>query len=351
MNKTIGVCGYSVTGSSAYSDFLREFNEVQVLDLIEFGLVFFPDGLEDLEYHVKNYHKYASSVVAINRFRNLIKKTKRLKTATKGKINTLTDDFLNKIIQVSWNGTCSIDKIILSPAELFFKKCFFQLGKKLRLRFFYKLYLSIFPTKMELSIMPDNFDTEAKNFVSEILNLMGRDINRITVLDQPFEGCNPVKSFKFFDNPKAIVVARDPRDHYLFVKLFLQKRGEGYQIPCDNVDNYIKYFRQTHLLPKDLKNREDVIFFNFEELIYDYENTAKKTAEFAGVTQHIHKGEFFKPSHSRNNTQLFRKFSGYEADIKKIERELPEYLFPFEKYPDITPEGGMFFGSQSNKKR
>jgi hypothetical protein len=100
-----------------------------------------------------------------------------------------------------------------------------------------------------------------------------------------------------------------------------------------------------------LRERDDVIFFNFEELVYDYENTSKRVAEFVGVTERIHKGEYFKPSHSRNNTQLFKKYTGFESDIKKIEKELPEYIFPFENYPDIEPEGGMFSGSQRRKRR
>jgi len=105
-----------------------------------------------------------------------------------------------------------------------------------------------------------------------------------------------VKSFKFFENPIAIIVDRDPRDHYLFTKNFLQPRGLLNLIPCDNVDDYIKYFRLVRQSPPDLRGRDDVIFFNFEELVYDYENTAKKVAEFIGegITQHIHKGEYFK---------------------------------------------------------
>jgi hypothetical protein len=109
--------------------------------------------------------------------------------------------------------------------------------------------------------MSNKFDVAAKEYISSVLDSIGRKHNHITVLDQPFEGCNPIKSFKYFENPKAIVVDRDPRDHYLFVKNFLRPRGkQGYQIPCDNVDDYIKYFRLVRQKLPCLNERDDVIF-------------------------------------------------------------------------------------------
>ena len=102
---------------------------------------------------------------------------------------------------------------------------------------------------------------------------------------------------------------------------------------------------------QDLRERKDVMLLHFEELIYNCEDTTKKIADFVEVKNHVRKGECFKPAHSRNNSQLFKKYSGFEDDIKKIEKELPEYLFPFEKYPDIKSEGKMFWGCQPNKKK
>lgn len=346
----IGVCSHIATGSSAVTDLLREFEETQVLDSIEFIFTYFPDGLEDLEYHVKNYHKYMSSVVAINRFRKFMNRTV-FKRATCGQVNKAVETFLNNIIQFSWNGHGAIDTIVCSSRKMFIRKCAFRIANRPLLRKLFEIYLYSFCYKMELSIAPDKFDEASKNFVTEILNAMGQEPCKITVLDQSFEGCNPVKSFKYFENPKAIVVDRDPRDHYLFVKNFLRPRGIGFQIPCDNVDDYIKYYRLIRKYPPGLQERNDIFFLNFEELIYNYENTIKKISDFVGATQHLHKGTYFKPTHSRSNTQLFKKYAGFEEDIVKIESNLSEYLFHFENYPDMESEGGMFWGSQSRKKR
>ena len=77
-------------------------------------------------------------------------------------------------------------------------------------------------------------------------------------------------------------------------------------------------------------------------MIYDYENTVSKIAEFCSIDKHSFKGEHFKPYRSANNTQLFKRFSGFEKDIELISRELQEYLFPFEAYPPVKSVGGMF---------
>ena len=70
----IGTCGFCSTGSSAVSDYLKEFDENQVLDGVEFTYVYLPDGLEDLYYHTTNkISRDDSSSIAIPRFKKFIK--------------------------------------------------------------------------------------------------------------------------------------------------------------------------------------------------------------------------------------------------------------------------------------
>ena len=349
MAKTLGVCGYVSSGSSAVIDLLKEFDNMQALDQIEFLFPYFPDGLEDLECKVTNCRKYFSSTVAINRFRQLMK-WNYLNKPTNEKTFQISEEFLKKIIQVSWRGRSMVDELIVSRGKAFIIKITKKMTRGLRLKKHPKFIEGLMLYNIETAISSDDFDAQAKDFISNILSEMGRDQNKITVLDQPFEGCDPVKSFKYFDDPKAVVVNRDPRDQYLFNKIFLRKRGI-YHTPCDNVDDYIKYYKLIRKSPPDLRERNDVLYMNFEELVYDYDNAVSKVAHFCGAGEHTNKGKFFKPTHSASNTQLFRKFTGYEEDIAKIEAELPEYLFDFDKYPEVQPEGGMFWGSQGRKRK
>ncbi|MCL2096539.1 MAG: sulfotransferase domain-containing protein [Oscillospiraceae bacterium] len=213
-----------------------------------------------------------------------------------------------------------------------------------------RLFQVFFP-KREISVRPRNFDAAAKEYINALLDSMGRDESKTTVIDQLFCANNPAKGFKYVDNPKAVVVDRDPRDCYLFCKIFLKSRGAGLYAATDTVEDFISWFKAMRTEPDGLREREDILFMNFEELLYDYDNSVPKIAEFCGVSRHTAKGEFFKPKWSRNNSQLFKKYKGYEEDIGKIEKELPDYLFPFEKYPDIETEGEMFFGNQSKRGR
>ena len=351
MLTTIGVCGYFSTGSSAVIDLLKEFDGVNALDNGEFLLAYYPDGLEDLEYHLLNPHKIMISVVAIARFRKFVKFS-TFQQMTGGKINKAADEFLNKIVQFSFDGFGGLaDSYLLPSWKIFARKCAAKISRGLKCAKIFEFYTKLASHKIELSLIPENFDSAAKEFIAESLDSIGYLPSKINVVNQAFEACDPVKSFKYFDNPRAILVDRDPRDHYLFTKIFLQPRGLGNSVPCNNIDDYIRYYKLLRSYPEGLHSRNDVMFINFEELIYDYENAVKRVADFCEVSEHIHKSEYFKPTHSRSNSQLFKKYTDFKEDIEKIERELSEYLFHFEDYPDIEPEDGMFFGSQSRKWR
>jgi hypothetical protein len=339
MIKTVGISGYGSTGSSAYVDLLHEFDETQVLDR-EFKVTWGPDGLEDLEQNLRNP---TSCLVAIERFR--IATEMRLRhDLTKSESMKLINDFLNTIIQQSWTKyQFGLNMVHRDFVKTMIKKII----RKLRFR---GIRNKVLYNKIDISIMPENFSEASMNFISSVLGAMGIDNNNeknVIVLNQAFSPYDsPVRSYKFFENPYAIIVDRDPRDIYLFCKFFLYPRGVRLHVPCDNVDDFIKNFHLIRQTSQELKERKDIMFLNFEELVYDYDNTAKKVADFVGITKHARKGECFNPACSRNNSQLFRKYTDCGSDIKKIEKELSEYLFPFENYPDIEPVGRMFWNSQ-----
>ena len=64
-----GVCGFGNTGSSAVSDFLREYDACCVLDSVEFGIIPEPDGLCDLaERLLRPKMRNLDSAVALMRY-------------------------------------------------------------------------------------------------------------------------------------------------------------------------------------------------------------------------------------------------------------------------------------------
>jgi len=333
MNKTIGICGHLKTGCSTFASLLREFDETQLLDC-EFQIAYMADGLEDLEHGLKG--RYVNGFVAIERFRRNAKRVFSFSGINKKESERIINEFLNKITQLSWRGgSASMDFYLRSPLIKTITKAI----HKFRLNKIYKNINKPFYYKKMLSVIPDNFTEASKGFVSDFLSLKGIDYynkeKMFTIIDQAFTANDPVRCFKYFENPMAIIVDRDPRDYYIFVKNFLTGIRNDSYLPYDNVNDFIKWFRLVRRHPAGLRDRNDVIFFNFEELVHDYENTVKKVSEFVGVTKHFHKREFFNPEHFRCYTQLFKSDRKYESDIKTIERDLTEYLFPFENYPDI----------------
>ena len=63
----VGACSFGSTGSSVITDYLCEYDDIQVLDKIEFTWVSDVDGLLDLEYHLMHPHnRTADSIRAIN---------------------------------------------------------------------------------------------------------------------------------------------------------------------------------------------------------------------------------------------------------------------------------------------
>jgi len=341
----IGTCGFGSTGSSAVSDYLKEFEDNQVLDNIEFTFPYEPDGLLDLEFHLMEQHARGSaSQVSIRRYRNLVKRLGKYiasnTSLSQQALWRLTDDFLESIVQIKWKGYNDVD---LGVVQRVFGNSIMRQRVIPALEKAFNRPIETYPLEdIEFSIKPDNFYSECKEYIRRLLTEMGADFRRNIVLDQPFSAEDPEKSFVFFDDPVAIVVDRDPRDVYLFGIKHLMSRGRF--MPTDSVEKFVEYYR---LLRKNMpynNGNERILRLNFEDLVYEYEKTTTKIIDFCKLSNNKAKFTIFDPSMSIANTQLFKRFGGYQSDIDYIERHLAEYLYNFDKYPPISHAGKLFHG-------
>lgn len=348
----IGVCGFASTGSSAVLDYLKEYNSLSVLDNKEYVFTFYPDGLENLEYHLfEGASKYESSAVAIERFRRFIYcyfiRTARNEIESQA-INDATETFISSITQAKWDGYGASDYQL--NCGKYYRSAFSMLTYKLmyahilpRLKKISdKDYDGILRHPMEFSVAPDNFLEQAKLYVRRMLEIYGADFTKPIVLNQPFCGNNPAKGFHFFDEARAIVVDRDPRDNYLFAKKFL--RGRFRQIPSDNVESFVSYYRHMREGQPYQFSDSRVLRIQFEDMVYKYEDTTKVINDFCGLNPSDRVNTYFVPSDSINNTQVFKRFPECHEDVKYIEEHLSEYLYPFELYGEVNPKGKMFYG-------
>ena len=349
----IGVCGFGSTGSSAVSDFLSEYGDfVQVLDDIEFTWVSNVDSLIDLEYHLFNPHgRTGDSIVAIQRYSEFAKKETRLLCGLgikeKDVLNSVKR-FLDSITLVKWYWYDFRYKKRNPLIQRLLDKYMYEIVPRKEIKAGNRLKTRLM-SEVSLSIKPHYFYENARNHVKDLLKLMGATLDRPLILDQPFSGNNPQACFPFYDDAYAIVVDRDPRDNYVFAKTKLL--GRNHFMAIDSVEDFIKYYKALRDNQPYRESNKRVLRVQFEELVYNYDEATKRIVDFLHFPNNPNKKSIFNPDMSINNTQVWKRFPEFEKDIEKIEVELSEYLFDFEKY-DVKPctRGEMFFGKSPLRK-
>lgn len=337
---TIGVCGYGYTGSSAIVDLLREYDDVLFPPNIkngrlEFTIAYGPYGLQNLEYNiVKTCAKHIRGDSAIYDFKRLCYWLQcSYDRETGGKFSTITEEYINSLVEVEFPGNVwfhyndSKLSINLYKAYMYIRK---KIEHKLRrqLPFWYgsKRYI-VKP------LTQSKFDALTKRYVTELIYALCPQRSTHIMLDQPFSPNYPEQVFTWFDNPRAIVIDRDPRDIYLMVKYL--SRGEGSFLPYKNVKDFVKAYKAIRVHPKS-DNPKQVIRIMFEDLVYEYDETVKKIEKFLELSRHSRPKEFFNPEVSVRNTQMMDLYPQEEDALKYIEDNLAEFLFPFEKYDKVT---------------
>ena len=342
----IGACGFTGSGSSAVSDYLKEFQSVNVFDRMEFILSHSPDGLEDLKYQLNDHcSKYSSSEVAIHRFRQnvdayIIERIRSFKA--KRRIGELTDQYIKDISQVTWGGCGSAD-IQLHPSKVsrfIFQKARFLVTKmplKIKTRW------NVYPAHtMYFAAHVKNFDDITMKYVHDVLSALGADFSKPLVLNQPFSGTSPQLAFPFFDDPFAIVVDRDPRDLYISTVMSYVRHKGCYQIPSRDVEKFATYYRMMRDDHLYKQKNDRILVVRFEDMIYQYESTTSSILKFCGINRSDHYKQFFFPEKSIVNTQTFKRFPDLLQDILYIEKHLSDYLYDFERFGSGSIHGKLW---------
>ena len=341
----IGACGFGATGSSVVTDYLKEFENVQTKDDLEFTYVSGLDGLIDLERAVMNPHnRTGDSIHAIKRFLDMVNRKRHLYA-----IHGLPEEvfvksaqkFIDSITMAKWYWGDGMSRNRYDIRNFLSKIVQRKYIPKWEMKKGHRY--SGWPLKeVRLSVMPDNFYDAAKTHIEEMLSGLGLDSSGVIAFDQPFAGNNPQSCFPFFEDPYAVVVDRDPRDLYVFGKTKLM--GKMHFFPIDKVEDFIAYYRCLRKGQPYLQPHPRVLCLRFEDMVYEYENTTKKLRDFLHLPENLHPKSVFDPSLSIANTQVFKRFTQFSGDIMKIEEELSEYLYDFSKYPEPDFSKKMFFG-------
>lgn len=182
-------------------------------------------------------------------------------------------------------------------------------------------------------ISMEEFTNKTKIYLNRLFSEMAKD-GDFLLFDQLFPSNVNQEYLKYFDFAKVIIVDRDPRDLYFMNKVFW---GSGY-IPSENVNTYIKWFKETR---ENTYQNENILKISFEDMIFNTIDTQKKLCNFIDIDikKHDKPRTLLFIEKSITNTQVYERINVYDkkyleilkSDMKLICEELHEYLYPFPK--------------------
>lgn len=352
----IGITGYGCTGASACIDLIKEYEGVQSYNGgFEFQLLQQVDGIVDLKYNLVTSKRRLSTNAAIKRFKKNLRNSRvgNIMKNTNGEYIRLSDEYINSLISVSWRGNSLYDPIDL-------QKCVDRYAFRRMNRLINQVIGRISPDlhwpPMEqryFSFLDEStFDEITSEYIKKVLAASGiqDSDDSFVIMEQLFNTTNPLEGAEYFKKAKSIIVDRDPRDVYLLTNVMMLKRLSGY-MPCKgDVEKFVEYYRALHT---GVVNDPRILYVQYEDLIYDYENSTRRMSEFLDGARQINKGQFFKPEYSINNTMLFTQYPQFKEQFEYIEEQLPDLIYPFEQKMDsltFVPKKAKPFHSQSRVK-
>lgn len=315
----VSVSGYNWSGASAVLDLLNEYEETKVIYSPEWYIIDQPDGIRDLAFHIMGTGTYMSSDVAVQRFLHFVRAHDDYDKATDNKFVSISENYINELIQFSWDGHSSYDLFRLSPME----KRIWTIRNYIDIainKFMHK-QLNLVDRKMYLCIKPDKFLEKTKEYINELIYAAGGSKDKVNVVKQLFPANNPAPDFQYVDDPYVIVVDRDPRD------IYVQCNSEKVTcFPCKDVKQYVEYYKSWRI-EKDIFDNPRVLRIQFEDLDYKYDETVKRIEELLKLERHVMPKKYFDPVKSIKTTHIYTNYPKLEKDIKYIEENLSEYLY------------------------
>jgi hypothetical protein len=188
-------------------------------------------------------------------------------------------------------------------------------------------YYNYFPWLMtrHISVSEEEFLEATRDYMDELCEQMNKDGKEFVLLDQILSQSNPARYFRYVRDMKVVIVNRDPRDVYIFLKHI-----KDHVLP-KTPEEFARIFRDTHRMQSEVPE-ELCMQVNFEDMIYKYDEYVPKVMEFVGVTEehHVHKRTRFKPEVSVRNTRLWEKYPQYAEEAERVAELLPEFIYSYE---------------------
>lgn len=348
----ITVTGYYGTGSSAVTDLISEFENVESIGDYEIRLLHDPNGISDLEFRIiENFNRHNSSYgikkfLWYAKFLNSVCGYKKYEKIFNGKFLKYTEEYVNQIVRFKSKGYWHYDVIDKGITYYIVERILNKLINKINNIIGKKIILPVNVLSNNDCVIygvcndRENFLLATRRYIKQLLLELNVNNKEFLMVDQIVASSNIKRYLKYFDDPISIIlVDRDPRDLYILDKVYWG--GNGFPKDVKEFCEYYKLIRCTKNI--ELQNKE-VLGIQFEDLIYKYEITKNNILDFLNLDTKDHKYmlKYFNPSISINNTQLWKKHPEFCKEIKYIEMNLKEYLYDYSNIQKPLFDTGVF---------
>lgn len=324
--KKIACVGHHCTGAGVIDDLLRECDNVAQGEYeVEFRLLQDADGVSDLEYNlVENPHRLYSGY-ALRRFLIYIKNLERgYKKLFGPDYYKMAEEYVNTLAKFKYRGAGFLS-FTLEPwyGRAYYWMCrarnkiFRKIGWRRNLNFLPWVY------SYHAICTEDEFLKATHEYIDRLCEAMNPQHKEFVVLDQCLSPMNPSRYARYVDNMKIIIVDRDPRDIYIH-----QKRLQEHVLPIENVRQYCQAYRDNRVMNGRLP--DNTLCVRFEDMVLNYDEMTSKVFDFLDMDRnhHVAPMSHFNPSVSVRGIGSWRAYPEYADDIKIIETELADMLYP-----------------------
>lgn len=336
----VGITGFAGTGSSAVQDYLKEFSGVDVAleEVYEHMVFLVPHSIFDLELKLFENNDPMRSDEAIQSFYLAMKQLYEYDFTWFGSYKKLVGPSFMEVVEDY------IKEISLETSEIWYYR---YKGTRFNpVKYVVQKTLNVLKVKNYPRVGYDNvydkskgylsyctreeFNIATKRFTSRIMELT-KTTAEISLFDHLLwpKQCYHMETY-FNDDVKMIIVKRDPRDLYLINKYFWAAKNVAVNFPME-ASEFAKYYQNVMKLDYSRLDDHKVLVVNFEDLVYDYQETTKTITNFLGLKDenHVHKKKYFDPVRSIKNTQVFTSNPAWAEEIACIEELLKEDCYPF----------------------
>lgn len=335
--RIISCASYYGTGSSAITDFVSEYGDCMSLTDYEFKFLQDPDGVRDLEFQLLENHNRHTSGYALKKYKRVVDmlgntRLKKYEHFFNGQWKKISYEYIDQLTEFVYTGYWHQD--VLDRGLWFYirKRIINKILQKTIWRNQPEVALNELPSEITYCSYPtkEEFYRYTKEYIEKLFQAANVENKANVMVDQIVPPSNLNHYLNYFNDIRVFVVDRDPRDVYLAEKYIYK----GAVVPTESVELFCKWYEYTrrHRANEHYDN-EHIMFVRFEDLIYRYDATAKKIADWLGLEEknHVDAKKKFVPERSIKNTRLWEKIPNVESEMAYIEKTLPQYLYDYDE--------------------